>query len=220
MKRIRGVILDLDGTVIDSNDAHAQAWVKAMEEAGYRPDFQEVRRAIGMGGDFLLPRTLGLDSEGEAGRRISRRRKELFAAEHLPRLHPFPGGRELVELLRREGIRTVVGSSSKPEEVQEMLRLAGIEDLVDQVVTAGDVENAKPEPDVVQAGLERLDLPPDRVLMLGDTPYDIEAAFRAGVRTVAVESGGWEAGELEGALAVYRDLQDLLRNYAASPLAL
>jgi HAD superfamily hydrolase (TIGR01509 family) len=214
---IHGVILDLDGTLIDSNDAHARAWLEAMTEGGFRPAFDEVRRRIGMGGDFLLPSALGIDAESEPGLRISRRRQEIFRHRYLPRLEPFPQARELLLRMREGGLRRVVASASKREELDEMLRIAGIEDLVEAATSASDVEDPKPEPDVVHAALGKLTLPREEVLLLGDTPYDLEAAGRAGVGMVGVESGGWSRGELAGAVAVYRDAADLLAHFDSSP---
>lgn len=219
MSKIRGVILDLDGTLIDSNEAHARAWLEAMGEAGFRPDYVEVRRLIGMGGDFLLPQAIGLEAESETGQRISWRRREIFLERYLPQLRPFPRVRELLERMRSAGLKRVVASASKRDELEKMLERVGIVDLVEAATSASDVEEPKPEPDVVLAALDKLALGPEQVLLLGDTPYDIEAAGRAGVPVVALECGGWSRDELAGALAVYRNPADLLAHFEASPLA-
>lgn len=219
MPRIRGVILDLDGTLIDSNDAHAQAWLEAMAGEGFRPPFHEVRRLIGMGGTFLLPQAAGIEADSEIGGRIRRRRKEIFRGEYLPYLQPFPKVKELLARMRQSGLKRVVASASRREEVEEMLDLARIRELVQGATSASDVEDPKPEPDVVMAAIDKLALAPDQVLLLGDTPYDIEAASRIGVGVVALESGGWPAPELAGAVAVYRDAADLLARFDSSPFA-
>jgi HAD superfamily hydrolase (TIGR01509 family) len=214
---IRGVLLDLDGTLLDSNDAHAHAWLEAMSASGFYPTYEEVRRCIGMGGDFLLPEVLGVASDSETGKTISRRRGEIFSRKYLYQLRPFPEARHLVERLCRDGLRALVASSSRREELQEMMAIVGIADLV-EATSASDVENSKPEPDVVEAALAKLQLPAAEVVLLGDTPYDLQAAARAGVSVIAVRSGGWEDEHLAGALIIYDDVADLLRHYEMSPL--
>ena len=220
MASIRGVILDMDGTLIDSNDAHAHAWVEAMSEYGFQAEFEKVRKLIGMGGDFLIPQALGIEAETELGEKIGRRRKEIFQARYLPNLRPFPKARELLLRMKAGGLRLAVASASKEEELERMMERVGIDGLVEASTSAGDVEAPKPEPDVVQAALEKLRLSPQEVLMLGDTPYDIEAAAKAGVEVVALRSGGWSAADLEGARAVYWDTADLFVHYEQSPFSL
>lgn len=220
MASIRGVILDMDGTLIDSNDAHAHAWVEAMSEYGFQVEFEKIRRLIGMGGDFLIPEALGIEADTELGEKISRRRKEIFQARYLPNLQSFPKARELLLRMKAGGLRLAVASASKEEELERMMERVGIDGLVEASTSAGDVEVPKPEPDVVQAALEKLRLSPQEVLMLGDTPYDIEAAAKAGVEVVALRSGGWSAADLEGARAVYWDTADLFVHYEQSPFSL
>ncbi len=219
MPNLRGIILDMDGTLIDSNDAHARAWVEAMAELGFRPPFQKVRRLIGMGGDFLIPQAIGIAADSEVGEAISRRRREIFRESYLPRLRPFPEVRELVCRMRERGFRIVVASASRREELEPMLRIAGIDDLLEAATSASEVADPKPEPDVIAAALDKLALTPEQVLMLGDTPYDIAAAGKIGVGVVALCSGGWEAKDLSGAVAVYRDAADLLARFDSSPFA-
>jgi HAD superfamily hydrolase (TIGR01509 family) len=216
---IRGVLLDLDGTLIDSNDAHARAWLEAMAESGFRPGYEEVRRLIGMGGEFLIPRALGIGADTGKGKRISHRRQEIFRERYLPRLKPFPRSRELLERMREAELRMVVASASKREEMEEMLEIAGIADVVGTATSGSDVEEPKPQPDIILAALGKIGLPPGEVLLLGDTPYDIESARKAGVAAVIVESGGWSGDQLAGALAVYRDAADLLAHFDSSPFA-
>ena len=153
------------------------------------------------------------------GEDLSRRRREIFRKKFLPRLQAFPQVRELLERMRSGGLKRVVASASRREQLEPMLRLAGIEDLVEAITSASEVEDPKPEPDVVAAALDKLALAPEQVLMLGDTPYDIEAAGKIGVRVVALCSGGWAAADLPGALAVYRDPADLLARFDTSPFA-
>jgi HAD superfamily hydrolase (TIGR01509 family) len=218
MKRIRGVILDIDGTLVDSNDAHAEAWVEALAEHGIRVEFEKVRRLIGMGGDKLLPEVSGIAEETDEGKSISERRGELFKERWLPHLKPFPKTRELLERMRDEGLELVVASSAKKDEMDPLLKIAGADRLIEEKTSSDDAENSKPDPDIVKAALDNLGYAPDEVLMLGDTPYDIEAADRTGVKVIALRCGGWNDDGLEGAVAIYDDPADLLANYESSPL--
>ncbi len=218
MTRVCGVILDLDGTLIDSNDAHARAWLEAMQQEGFDPGYEKVRRLIGMGGDLLIPQALQIDPHGEQGKAISARRKAIFKERYLPQLSPFAKVRDLVLRMQAGGLRLVVASASKREELEAMLRRAGVEDLLTETTSASDVDEPKPEPDVVLAALDKLGLPPEQVVMLGDTPYDIEAASKAGVGVIALRCGGWDDESLRGAKAIYWDAADLFTHFEASPL--
>lgn len=217
---IEGVLLDVDGTLIDSNDAHAQSWCDTLAEFG-RKDvrFEDVRPLIGMGGDKLLPQLLGVDAESEQGRAFARRRGEVFREHYVPHLRLTPGARELLERFRREGLRLTIATSAEKSELELMLRQVGLDDLIERKTSSDDVDNSKPDPDVVQAALRKSALPAESVLMLGDTPYDVEAAQRAGVGTVALLCGGWNADCLNGALAIYEDPADLVRQFTASPFS-
>jgi HAD superfamily hydrolase (TIGR01509 family) len=217
---VRGVILDIDGTLLDSNAEHAEAWSDALAEHGYYIDASRIRPLIGMGGDKVLPTLIGLSEESPTGRKISRRRGEIFRAKYLPRIRPFPQVRDLVERLEREGRTIVVASSASKEDLRALLEKAGVRDLLDGETSSDDAERSKPDPDIVHAAMEKLDLPPERVVMIGDTPYDVEAATRAGIRTIALRSGGcWTDPELHGATAIYSNPADLLAHLDESPLA-
>lgn len=217
MNRPEVVILDVDGTLVDSNDAHARSWLDVCRERGYARTYDEIRPLIGMGGDKVIPRLAGVDAESEEGERISERRGEIFRTHYLPDLRPTPGARALLERLRAEGLELVVASSAKREDLRGLLKQAGIDDLIEQATSTDDAEQSKPSPDIVQAALQRAGVSPERAVMLGDTPYDIEAAGRAGVRVVAVRSGGWDLPALDGAVAVYDHPADLLTHYEKSP---
>ncbi len=218
MSDIHGVILDVDGTLVDSNDAHAHAWVAALAEHGYGVLFERVRPLIGMGGDKLLPAVGGPDEQSEEGRQISARRAEIFKTTFLPSIEAFPRTRELLERMRERGMRLVVASSAKKDELDALLSIAGAQDLVEQRTSSSDAGSSKPDPDIVQVALDQLGFPLAEVLMLGDTPYDVEAARKAGISTIALRSGGHDA-DLDGALAIYDDPADLLEHYESSPLA-
>ncbi len=219
MRQVRGVILDVDGTLVDSNDAHARAWLEALAERGLHPAFDEVRRLIGAGGDKLLPRVSGIPEDSPEGRALSRRRRELFQERFLPHLRAFPGAEELLRHLRARGLKLAVASSAKQDELGPLLKLCGAGDLVHAQTSSDDVDRSKPDPDIVQAALDSLGLAPGEVLMLGDTPYDVEAARKAGTGAIAFRCGGWDDASLAGAVAVYDGPADLLRRYDESPLA-
>lgn len=216
---MRAVILDVDGTLVDSNDAHARAWVDALAEHGHRVAFADVRRLIGMGGDKLLPKVTGLSDESPEGRRISERRSAIFIERYLPALRPTPGARALLERMRRDGLTLVVASSAKADELGPLLEIAGAKHLIEETTSSDDAERSKPDPDIVRAALEKTGCPPGDVLMLGDTPYDVEAATRAGVGTIALRCGGWTDDRLRGAVAIYDDPADLLARWDTSLLA-
>jgi HAD superfamily hydrolase (TIGR01509 family) len=214
-----GVLLDVDGTLVDSNDAHAQAWHDALAEAGFRVPHEWLRRLIGMGGDKLLAEVAGLSDEEPLGRLIAARRTEIFLERELASVRPLPGARSLLERLRADGLRLVVASSARDEELDALLDCAGVQDLIEARTSSSDVERSKPDPDIVVAALRQLGGAPPQAVMVGDTPYDVEAATRAGVAVVAFRSGGWDDGDLEGALAVYDGPADLLLHFEESPFA-
>jgi HAD superfamily hydrolase (TIGR01509 family) len=213
----RGILLDIDGTLIDSNEAHVEAWVQALRENGFEAGKEKIRSLIGMGGDNLLPAAVGVDKESEEGKKIAKRHGELFK-ERLPHLHPFPGVRPLLEKMKAEGLKRLAATSAEPDDVKALLEVAGVVDLVQGAADSGDADHSKPDPDIVRAALDRLKLRPAEVVFLGDTPYDVEAARRAGVATIALRSGGFSDEDLKGALALYDDAADLLARFDSSPL--
>jgi HAD superfamily hydrolase (TIGR01509 family) len=217
MQSLKGILLDVDGTLVDSNDAHARAWVRALEEHGIAVPYETVRRLIGKGGDKLLREAAGIDADSRKGKAISKRRGEVFQKDFLPSLRPFPQVRELLECMKQQGLRLAVASSAEDDELTGLLRLCGADDLVEARTSSDDADNSKPDPDIVQAALQRLGLPADEVLLLGDTPYDVEAGTRAGVKVVGLRSGGWH--DLDGTVAVYDSPADLLDRFEGSPFS-
>jgi HAD superfamily hydrolase (TIGR01509 family) len=212
------VIFDVDGTLLDSNGAHAQAWVQALAESGHSVRYDEVQPLIGMGADKVLPILAGIDAHGATARLIGERRKRCFL-DNLPLLSPQPGARHLVQLIRDRGQAIAVASSASAEELRQLLMAADVAELIgDIIVSKDDAEASKPDPDIVAAALQRLALQPGEVVMIGDTPYDIEAAHALGMGTIALRCGGWSSLELANALAVYDTPQDLANDYEASPL--
>lgn len=219
MADLRAVLLDVDGTLVDSNDAHARAWVDALEHFGHAASFEQVRRLIGKGGDKLLRELADIDVESEQGKEIEQLRGQLFMHEHLPQLRPFPKARELLLRLRRDGLYLVVATSAKQAEMDALLEVCGAREIVDACTSSDDAERSKPDPDIIRAALAKAEALPSECLMLGDTPYDVESARRAYVPTVALRSGGWADGDLAHAVAIYDDVADLLAHYAQSPFA-
>jgi HAD superfamily hydrolase (TIGR01509 family) len=216
---VPAVILDVDGTLIDSNDAHARAWVDAFAAHGITVPFASIRRAIGMGGDKLMPAVSGIEEDSDEGARIGEYRKALFKSHYLPNLRPFAGVRELIERLRDDGLTVVVASSAGEGELGPLLEQAGVADLLPSRTSSDDAEESKPDPDIVAAALEQSGCAAEEAIMLGDTPYDVEAAGRCGVRVIGLECGGWSARELEGAAEVYAEPAELLRRYDTSLIA-
>jgi phosphoglycolate phosphatase-like HAD superfamily hydrolase len=220
MARIRAVLFDIDGTLLDSNDAHAHAWLDSLRGHGRNVPFEHVRSKIGMGGDKLLAAVAGIDHESIEGQSIADRRSVIFKAHYLPDLGPFHGARVLVDRLRSRGLVCAAVSSSPADDIADLLRAAGVADLIDVVVSADDADRSKPDPDLVEIALDRIGVTAAEALMIGDTPYDIEAGERAGVSVVALRCGGSTDANLSGAIAIYDDPADLSAQLDRSPLAL
>ena len=212
----RGVIFDIDGTLVDSNRLHAESWAETLASFGHSITVDQVQPLIGMGGDKLLPALTGVDIESDEGKKYSEHRTELFFRKYFPQVRAFSGARALAERLREDGYLLVTASSASEEELEKLLEVAGIKDLLTDTTSADDAERSKPDPDIVQAAVRRSGLAAGDMIMIGDTPYDVEAATRAGVRIVAVRSGGWDDQSLEGASAIYDDVGDLFENYQKS----
>jgi phosphoglycolate phosphatase-like HAD superfamily hydrolase len=217
--RLRAVLVDVDGTLVDSNDAHAQSWLDVLAEAGIQRRFHDVRPLIGMGGDRLLPALTGIESDSEEGKRLSARRWELFTREYLPSLRPFDGVDALLGRFRRDGLTVVVATSAEEDEARALLRVANAEWLMGDATSSSDADASKPAPDIIEAALGRAGASAREAIILGDTPYDLEAAARAGVPAIALRCGGWWCDEdLARAVAIYADAADLLAHYDASPI--
>ena len=217
--RPKALLLDIDGTLLASNDAHARAWVAALGQHCHSLPFETVRPYIGKGGDKLLGELLGIDDESPTGKSINEARRALFSQKLLASLRPTKGSRALLERCRAESLNVVVATSASEEEVEALLRQAGVADLIRTRASSSDAGASKPDPDIVQAALEKAGLSPDRAVMLGDTPYDVQAAAQAGTPAIALRCGGWwDDAALSGAVAIYDDPADLLDHWAESPL--
>jgi HAD superfamily hydrolase (TIGR01509 family) len=218
----RAAIFDIDGTLIDSVDAHAQAWRDAFRDYGFEVDVAAIRAQIGKGGDQLMPVFLPQPDLAAFGEELEEHRAKILKERYLPNIQPFPEVRALFERLHEEGLRIVLASSAHGEELATYTSIAGIEGLADAAVSSEDVAASKPAPDIFRMALMRLaGIAPADVLVIGDTPYDAQAAARAGLQTIGVLSGGFAEADLRsaGCVAIYRDAADLLFHYADSPLA-
>jgi HAD superfamily hydrolase (TIGR01509 family) len=211
-----GVLFDLDGTLVDTNYLHTLAWSRALEDAGEWAPMHAIHRLVGRGGDTLLPELLGHDCPAAETARTSRYRELIGEAR------VFPGAGDLVVAVHGTGLSTALATSSPAEEVDQLLQLLGIADDVDVVTTADDVATSKPDPEVFVTAMHRGGLDPSRSLAVGDSVWDVEAARAAGIGCLAVESGGFSRHELReaGALHVYRDVDEIVRQLFTTPLAL
>ena len=219
---VKAIIFDVDGTLVDSVDLHARAWVDAFGEFGHDVAFADVRQQIGKGGDQLLPVFLSeaeIEAKGEA---LNHRRSEILKERYLSQIRSFPKVRELFLRIRQDGTAIVLASSAKGDELETYKKVCDIEDLITAQTSSDDAEKSKPHPDIFEAAMDRLDgVDADEVLVIGDTPYDAEAAAKAGLRTVGVLCGGFPEQQLRdaGCIAIYDDPEHLLREYENSPLA-
>jgi HAD superfamily hydrolase (TIGR01509 family) len=217
---VKAVLSDIDGTLVESNWLHAAAWRDAFAAVGIELELEEVRRQIGKGGDELIPVFVPWWKRKQIEEPLKAYRKFLFETDYMAKVKPFSRVRELMQRMKQAGIKVALASSAKRDELDAYKKIANIEDLVDENTSADDADRAKPHPDIFQATLDKLGLKPCEALALGDTPYDAEAAGKAGLRTIGVLCGGWPEEKLReaGCVAIYRDPADLLRNYDQSPL--
>ena len=209
-------ILDVDGTLVDTNYHHAVAWYRAFREHDLTPELWRIHRHIGMGGDQLVAAIAGDDAEDERGDAIRDSEKRLYG-ELIDEVVPLPGARELIDALTDRGHTVVLASSAAGDDIDHYLDLLGVRDLVEWT-TSDDVEATKPEPDLVAAALQKAgEL---SAVMVGDTTWDIEAAARAEVKTIGVLTGGFSEAELleAGAVAVFETPADLARRLDSTPL--
>ncbi len=217
---IKALLCDLDGTLVQSNWLHAEAWQKALGAMGIPLELEDVRRQIGKGGDELIPVFVPWWKHKHVEEPLKSLRKFLFYADFRERVQPLPGAREFLVKLQQSGIRVALASSASKEDLLFYKHLVGIDDLVDAQTSADDADRSKPHPDIFEAALKRLCLKPHQVLALGDTPWDAEAAGKAEIWTIGVETGGWSRQELlaAGCVEVYASVADLLEHFDQSAL--
>ena len=217
---VKALLCDIDGTLVQSNWLHAGAWQAAFREMGIELELEDVRRQIGKGGNELIPVFVPWWKREQVKEPLKELRSFIFRTEYLKQVEAIPRVRELLLRLKRAGIRLSLASSANSEDLKIYKRIAQIEDLIEEESSADDADRAKPHPDIFQATLKRLKLEPDEVLALGDTPYDAEAAGKAGIWTIGVETGGWSREELlaAGCVEVYKDVGELLDRFEESAL--
>jgi HAD superfamily hydrolase (TIGR01509 family) len=204
-------VFDVDGTLIDSNEAHTEAWVLALTEIGINKSYDEVRKLIGMGGDNLLPKLTGIEEDSPRGKKLSERRGEIFRNNFLPNLKPFPFTKDLLSYLKGKGLPMTIATSASKKDLQGLLKQAGIEEFFSQKVSSDDAAKSKPDPDIILAAVKKLKVEKKKTVMVGDTPYDIEAARKAGIPCIAFRCGGyWKDQDFKNALSIYDGPQDLL----------
>jgi HAD superfamily hydrolase (TIGR01549 family) len=211
-------ILDVDGTLVDTNYHHAIAWHRAFGKHGVDLPVWQIHRRIGMGGDHIVRALAGDSVEDEQGDAIRATEAERYG-ELIDEVRPLEGSRELIAELKQRGHTVVLASSAKEHEVDHYLDLLDARDLADDWTTSADVEATKPDPDLVHAALEKAGGAGG--VMIGDSTWDIEAARRAGIETLAVMTGGFSAAELReaGAAAVYESVEELREGLDETALA-
>ena len=218
--KIEAVLFDIDGTLVDSNEQHVDSWSIAFQAEGHGQEREVIRQQIGKGGDLLLPALLP-DVEDSVHERISRAQGEHFKAAYLDHVRAFPGATDLVAMVHGTGRKVVLASSAKRDELDHYVELLGIGPYLAATTSIDDVEASKPEPDIFAAALETIGVKPAHAIVLGDTPYDIQAASGAGIAAVGLTSGPFDTAQLKdaGAVAVYGDVAELLAAFDTSPLA-
>ena len=217
---LRAVLFDVDGTLVDSNVLHAEAWVRAFQHFEIQVDTKSVLQQIGKGGDQLLPVFLSQDQIDRFGEELKKWRGELFMREFMPLVKPFPKVRNLLERVRQDGHKVALATSADQKELDKLKEIANISDLVEKESKSDDVEQSKPAPDIFLVALKKLKVDADEAIAVGDTPWDVEACNKIHLRCIGFTSGGWSEHDLRGAgcIEVYKGPADLLVHYATSSL--
>ena len=222
MSGVRAALFDVDGTLIDSNDSHAEAWQRTFANWGQDVPFDRIRGQIGKGGDNLMPALLPAEVLAEHKEAMEAYRADLFVREYLDRIRPFPGVRPLFEAIRGRGLDIVLASSGREDEVAHHLELIGCGDLVSSTTSADDAAHSKPDPDIFAAALRKLPhVAPIEAVVVGDSPYDMQAAKKLGLGTVGFRCGGFGGDLLReaGADALFDGPADLLARIEESVLS-
>jgi HAD superfamily hydrolase (TIGR01509 family) len=213
------VLFDIDGTLVDSSYLHINAWLHAFHAVGHPVDAWRIHRGQGMGSSELLAALLG-EAPDEVSSQAKQHHSERYR-QSSELLRAFDGARDLVAAVAQRGATVVLATSAAPDELELLRSVLNIEDAVAEITAAGDVEAAKPEPDLIHVALQQAGVTADRAVYVGDTVWDVKACGKAGVACVGVLSGGISAAELTeaGAVAVYENCRALLRELDTSPLA-
>ncbi len=211
-------ILDIDGTLVDSNYQHVLAWFRSLRDHGYVVPLWRIHRAIGLGGSDMVAHLVSDEAEERSGDAV-RETEEQHYFSMIDEVQPLEGSRDLVLALKQAGHSVVMASSAKPEELEHYLKLLGAHELVDAWTSSGDVENSKPAPDLMEAAMEKAEGDGEAILV-GDSVWDVEAAKRAGVPTLGVLTGGYSEAELldAGAQAVFGSVRELVDRLGETPL--
>jgi phosphoglycolate phosphatase-like HAD superfamily hydrolase len=218
---IHAVLLDIDGTLVDSNEFHVVAWHRAFGEANVCLSADRIRKQIGKGADMLIP-TLAPELSEKKRNLVAARHGAIFKKEFLPRVQAFPCAYELIEALHRGGRQVVLASSADQAEVDHYVQLLDIKELLSATTSADDVDNSKPAGDIFASALHKAtSAVASEAMAVGDTPYDVIAAAKCQIRTIALRSGGFSDEDLQqsGPVAIYDDVSDLYVGLATSPLA-
>ncbi len=215
----RAVLFDVDGTLVDSSYAHTTSWWQALREHGHLVPMARIHRAIGLGSDRIVGHLLG-DHDESVDDAVIASHAALFAAWH-ERLVPTPGARDLLQRCHEAGLLVVLSTSAGQRDLDALRRAIDADDVIDEATTSSDAERSKPDPDILEAALERIGVPAQECLFVGDAVWDVEAAGRIGMPCVGVECGGTSAAELRdaGAVGTWSDPADLLAHWDDSPLA-
>lgn len=208
-RKVDTVVLDVDGTLIDSNYHHALAWWEGFRESGHDVPAWRIHRAVGMGGDRLVTEVAGTEVETSDGERI-RSSWEKHYDEMLDRVPTLPGARDLLRALRDRGFRVALASSGIPRHTRHAVEVLGAEDATDTTTTSEDAEDSKPDPELVQVALDRVDA--DRAVLVGDSVWDVKSGAEAGIPVIGLLTGGFGRAELEeaGAILVCDDAAELV----------
>jgi HAD superfamily hydrolase (TIGR01509 family) len=209
-------IFDIDGTLVDSNELHVDSWDRAFRRFGKEFSREKLRSQIGKGSDQYLPEFLTLEEIDRFGKELDDYRSDLFRKEYLPKVRPFPKVRELFQRIRNDDKHIVLASSGKKEDTKYYIDLLQIGDLIEGYTSGDDADHSKPAPDIFAASLKKLgDISPSDAVTVGDTRFDVEAAKKAGLTTIAFLCGGTSEAVLRraGAIAIYRDPADFLAHY-------
>ena len=206
------MLFDIDGTLVDSNDKHAECWIEAFGKFGKKVESSVIRGQIGKGGDLLVPDTLNAREMRRFGEELKKHRGELWKEKYMRTVKPFEGVTDALQELRRKDIKLALASSSNPDEVEYYVELLGVGEMIEGSTSKEDARFSKPSPEIFQAALERTRSDPARTLAVGDTPYDILASHRIPIPIAAVLCGGFPREMLARAEFLYPVVTDLVRN--------
>lgn len=214
------LLTDIDGTLVDSNALHAEAWRRAFEQFGIQVGFDEAWKQIGKGGDKVVALFVPESDRERIEKPLKELRKEIFRRTYMDRMVAFPQADKLLVRARKAGLKIAIATSADKDDLPVYGKLVGMEDLVDEASSGGDTQHSKPDPDIFAVALEKVKMRPEQAIALGDTPWDAEAAGKLGIPIIGLTSGGWKANDLRaaGCVEVWKDPADLLSHFEDSRL--